>query len=523
MSYNIRNFQKRYGLANKDIAEICNCSLPTIQKWRSGEVPVSGAAHQLMRLLDMNAEGSPQLLKDILGKIDQSIEPALPGNDADMENLESSMTKVVDRLEFMLESRRRDRELAESEARYRSMVESYANPVCRWLPDTTLTFVNEAYTKLFARNGENILGKKWIELVPKEQRHSLMVIISDMVRRGDEEVGIHEVENAEGEILHFEWRDIPIKNESGKVVELHSIGTDVTELINLRRIKDESIQSKNAYMELSSDPFVIFDEDGLFIEENEPFRLNVIKDKDRKGLGDMLPGKTLGKLKRLLKRIRMREAFGFQLMLDNRAYRMRGRLLSKDSMTGARYLAQFEELADIRNQVIQVRLSNELIIDGAAHDLRVEKDRIKDIEQRMNALGNGVDVDRVYVFIIDWEDSVFNNILEWCAPGVQPHIDDLQKFPVSEYPWWIDKMVKNQWIKFEDTSKMPRSAFREREVLVAQGIRSILVAPVVVNQKTVGFVGFDHNHTERIWHEQEHLALESFVKEIESFLEDGLK
>ncbi len=170
-----------------------------------------------------------------------------------------------------------------------------------------------------------------------------------------------------------------------------------------------------------------------------------------------------------------------------------------------------------------MRLRNEIIVDGKLHELHISKETVHIIEKRMNELGNAVDVDRVYVFTFDWEDKVFSNILEWCAQGVESHIDDLQQFPISEYPYWTDRLVKKQWIQYEDTSKMPRSAFREREVLVAQGITSIMIAPVVVNDIMIGFVGFDHNQSVRIWHDQEKKFLDTFKYEIENLLEKGLK
>ncbi len=53
-------------------------------------------------------------------------------------------------------SDRRDWELAlyESEQRYREVVESQIDLVCRYLPDTSLTFVNEAFCNFFKKSRE---------------------------------------------------------------------------------------------------------------------------------------------------------------------------------------------------------------------------------------------------------------------------------------------------------------------------------------------------------------------------------
>lgn len=518
MSYNIKAFQNRYSLANKDIAEICKCSLPTIQKWRSGEVPVSGAAEQLMRLLDISADGNLAHFREVLGRINQSVDPTASPVDKDLENLESSMTEVVDRLEYMLESRRKDKQIAKSEARYRSMVEYYSNPVCRWLPDTTLTFANSAYCSLFFEEEQDIVGRLWIDFLPEEIRNSTMILVSDMVRRGQEETGMHEVIMLDGTVAVFEWQDIPIKDSTGRVVELHSIGYDVTELVELRGIRDQYALIKNAFFDLSPNPLAIMDGEGFFLETNRQFLSEIVAMHPVTSMSNLLSGPAVGKLKRLLRRINRNGVFNYRLEINGRAFRMNGRLIAEDKESKSRYLVRFEEISALKNQVAELRLGTEFVVDGTRRELDWDQEVISAISKRMNQLGHSVDVDRVYVFLIDWENDVFNNILEWCATGVESHIDDLQGFPISEYPWWVERMAKNQWITYEDTAKMPRSAYHERELLVAQGIRSIMVAPLIVEDKAAGFVGFDHNITQRVWHAQEQKSLEDFKEELEGLL-----
>ena len=39
--------------------------------------------------------------------------------------------------------------------------------MCRWLPDTTLTYVNEGYCTICGKERAELIGHKWIELVPE--------------------------------------------------------------------------------------------------------------------------------------------------------------------------------------------------------------------------------------------------------------------------------------------------------------------------------------------------------------------
>jgi len=521
MPYDIKLFQKRYGLTNKEMADICGCSLPTIQKWRSGEVAVSGAAAQLMRMLDFSSEGNPQKLREILGRLNQQLEPSSLAQVEELEDLEHSMNKVMDRLELMLESRRKDRELADSEARYRSMVESSRDPVCRWRPDTTLTYVNAAYAKLFSQSGNDLVGRKWIELVPENRRKALEVLVSDMVRRGEEETLIHEALNKDGTLQMQEWRDIPVKNEKGELMEFHSIGRDVTETFRLHGRISELELTKEALMRYSANPVFVFDQSGKILEASAAFVRDTAEGRPWGNLSDMMSGPVTGKFKRLLRRLSSHDEVCYRILLGDRPVMFKVSLIEKENET-AKYLAVVEDLQPDENPVLSVRLKHEVVMDGTRHELFIEEKVANRVRKVMNLLARTVQVDRIYVFTLDDEEGVFENILEWCAEGITPHIEDLKSIPNAEYPWWINRIQKGQWIQIQDTSKMPRSATRERDILMAQGINSILVAPLMINSRAIGFVGFDHNRSPRVWHEQERQALEGFKREMEKVLGQSL-
>ncbi|HKT37660.1 MAG TPA: MASE1 domain-containing protein, partial [Ktedonobacterales bacterium] len=57
-------------------------------------------------------------------------------------------------------------DLRESEERYRDLVETQTELICRYLPDGTLTFVNEAYCDYYGVTRENLLGTKFFDLLP---------------------------------------------------------------------------------------------------------------------------------------------------------------------------------------------------------------------------------------------------------------------------------------------------------------------------------------------------------------------
>ncbi|HEY9504297.1 MAG TPA: PAS domain-containing protein, partial [Pyrinomonadaceae bacterium] len=58
--------------------------------------------------------------------------------------------------------------LAESEERYRNVLETQTELICRYLPDTTLTFVNDAYCRFFEMSREQLVGTRFLDLLPEE-------------------------------------------------------------------------------------------------------------------------------------------------------------------------------------------------------------------------------------------------------------------------------------------------------------------------------------------------------------------
>ena len=64
----------------------------------------------------------------------------------------------------------RRKALRQSEERYRSLVEAQPDPICQFLPDTTLTFVNRAYAQFYGTEPEELIGRRWLDFAPKDER-----------------------------------------------------------------------------------------------------------------------------------------------------------------------------------------------------------------------------------------------------------------------------------------------------------------------------------------------------------------
>jgi len=125
--------------------------------------------------------------------------------------------------------KRVDEELTQSEQRYREVVETQTDMVCRYRPDTTLTFVNGAYCRFFNRTREQLLGRRFIELVPEVAREGVLAHVAVLVQTRALQSYEHEVSLADGSIRWQQWMDYALLEPDGSVREFQGIGRDITD------------------------------------------------------------------------------------------------------------------------------------------------------------------------------------------------------------------------------------------------------------------------------------------------------
>lgn len=109
------------------------------------------------------------------------------------------------------------------------MVESQTDLVCRYLPDTTLTFVNDAYCRFSGRKRQDLIGKKFLELLPEETRERALNQVALVAARRDTCAWEHEVSLPDGGLGWQHGVGYPIFASNGQLEEIQAIGHDITD------------------------------------------------------------------------------------------------------------------------------------------------------------------------------------------------------------------------------------------------------------------------------------------------------
>lgn len=125
------------------------------------------------------------------------------------------------------------------------------------------------------------------------------------------------------------------------------------------------------------------------------------------------------------------------------------------------------------------------------------------ISAALERMGRLTGAGRCYLFLFRNEnEEIMDNTHEWCAAGVTPERENLQNLPCEIFPWWMAKLRRNESIHIQDVAELPPEAEAEREILSAQGIRSVLVFPVHSGGDLVGFIGLDNVQEATSWDER---------------------
>ena len=175
------------------------------------------------------------------------------------------------------------------------------------------------------------------------------------------------------------------------------------------------------------------------------------------------------------------------------------------------------EVNHLQTQVMQRDKYLQGIVEMQTVLLSTESEALGALNPALAPLGLACGADRVYIFENDQVDDVWASSVsqkaEWCAPGIEPQIDnpDLQglNFRDVSPEWFISLDAGNKVVRVE-------SSFNEleQEILGPQGVKSLLVLPLMLDGVLTGFIGFDNCKEEYDWTDSEVSLLQSAASQI---------
>jgi PAS domain S-box-containing protein len=164
----------------------------------------------------------------------------------------------------------REQNLRRSEERYRALLQSQSDLVCRFLPDTTLTFVNEAYAAFYGSTPAEMIGRSFLEHVDPDTIEGVYERLEQLRRDPTPSLTSFPWTSPSGRVHWLQWVDQGILDEDGNVVEFQAVGRDITHLKDVEHALRVQQERYRDLFEFSPLPMWVYDRDTLrFLEVNK--------------------------------------------------------------------------------------------------------------------------------------------------------------------------------------------------------------------------------------------------------------
>ena len=138
--------------------------------------------------------------------------------------------------------RRTEEALRESEARYRAIVESQAEMVCRFRPEGAILFANSSYARSLGTTPEALIGRSFWDYVPPAEHPRVREMLSRLTPQSPVARIENRFETADGTRWTL-WTNRALAfDAAGRLVEAQSTGVDMTE----RRRAEEALKDAEA-------------------------------------------------------------------------------------------------------------------------------------------------------------------------------------------------------------------------------------------------------------------------------------
>nr|WP_280818761.1 sensor domain-containing diguanylate cyclase [Thiorhodococcus minor] len=184
----------------------------------------------------------------------------------------------------------RTRALTQSEARFRALSNDLPAMVCEYLPDSTLTYVNDAYCAYFGKTAKTLVGRRFFDFLPAEAVAAVRREIASFRPEQPTNSYKHTVLK-DGKPVWHEWMDRAFFDETGQLLRIQGVGFDITarqeaeiELAKAKELFERAFRDNPSLMAIS-DP-----ESGRLIDVNNTWL-------ERMGLRhEQICGKTMVEL-----------------------------------------------------------------------------------------------------------------------------------------------------------------------------------------------------------------------------------
>jgi PAS domain S-box-containing protein len=145
----------------------------------------------------------------------------------------------------------------------------------------------------------------------------------------------------------------------------------------------------------------------------------------------------------------------------------------------------------------------------------IEEDMDSAIHFTLELLGEFGDIDRDYVFRYHADEQELVCTHQWQAEGIKPQTDLMlgNDGLKSAYYWFHQQIRNGHIVNLSSLDDLPPEAVACKELFQKDHTQSVLIMPMMLNNQTIGFIGYDSVRQPKRW-SQEDIQVLQVITEI---------
>jgi len=388
--------------------------------------------------------------------------------------------------------------------------------------DGTILAANDTFRSRIGAEADNVIGRQIIDFfspdIAELRKERGLSVIRDKKARTFEE-------KRDG--FHFQVSYYPVTGKTGEVESLVLVGVDISDRRKTQEALRYSEERFRMIFEYAPDAYYMSDLKGILLDGNRAAEELIGYRKDE------LIGKSFLNLHLLHHSHIPKAAF---LLAQNAI----GRPTGPDEFV---LIRKNGALVPVEIMTYPVRMDGNVNILGIARDLSKRKgieeafrrrdsllysvvrvnnyliscgDFNEAIHSSLKVIGEAASVDRAYIFENSSEEGseelYASPVFKWTmgSGSYASESFSIQKVPYSSFPKLYERLSEGLPV----TDPVRRLPAETQKYLKALGTKSFLIAPLIVQKKLWGFIGFDDCQREREWDEVEHSVLNAVAASI---------
>lgn len=377
-------------------------------------------------------------------------------------------------------------------------------------------FVNKAMAKLYNSTEEKMIGKLPTDFwVTSEDMEAYREDDRKVITDGKPHSRIETYKDDKGKTRYLQTTKVPFgdeKNQNESAVL--GISTDITEEVKTKR----EIENQNKFIKsiVDTTPVGIWliSKEGKLLINNSFMREKIGLDSDNPDnnllsiFAEPFSGKSKSSESKIVKKVPFANGELRDLEIINK------HLFNADSeFIGTIGIAidQTKQIA-LQNAIEAQSALRKLILDTAIKLVNILPDELEDaIDAALAEIGAFAEVDRAYMFRYDYGRRIIYNTHEWCADGINPEIDNLQKLSMDDVSFFVQTHEQGKTFHVPNVSELDDENLKS--ILEPQGIKTMIAVPIMQQNHCFGFVGFDSVKKVKKW-SKEDIILLSVIAEL---------